>query len=101
MVSMVSIPSCGISDAWLVFRDTGAAWEPVLEDALKGRFSLDPIGSDIREAHERPPNPATPGSRSPSSKRTRIWHWDGSQFRRDRLEDDAPDQTGPARLQHS
>ena len=77
MVSMVSIPSCGISDAWLVFRDTGTAWEPVLK-VPEGALSLDPVGSDIRETRGvlQPGDPHC----FPSAKRTRIWHWNGSQF---------------------
>ena len=77
MVSMVSIPSCGISVAWLVFRDTGTAWEPVLK-VPEGALSLDPVGSDIRETR----GVLAPGDPEcfPSSHRSRVWHWNGSVF---------------------
>jgi hypothetical protein len=77
MVASLSIPTCGRTAGWVVFRRTGATWQLVME--RNNGADLDAAGTGIREtmfvlrpgdAHCFP----TGGTRS------RIWRWNGTRF---------------------
>jgi hypothetical protein len=76
MVLSLSIPSCGGSAGWLVFRSVGGRWRQVL-DVNHGAW-LDPSGRRIREWQ----GVLAPSDAHcfPSSARTRLWHWTGARL---------------------
>jgi hypothetical protein len=77
MVVSLTIPSCGRTAGWVVFRFAGNAWQLVL--TRNNGADLAAVGSDIQEtmfvlrpgdAHCFP----TGGTRA------RTWHWNGERF---------------------
>jgi hypothetical protein len=77
MVASLSIPSCGRTAGWVVFRRAGGTWQLAL--SRTNGADLDVVGSGVREtmfvlragdAHCFP----TGGTRS------RIWRWNGTRF---------------------
>jgi hypothetical protein len=74
----LTIPSCGISGDWVVFRRQGGSWLYVFESG-DGVVGLQAVGRDIKETQNvlRPSDPhcfPTGGSRS------QVWHWNGTRF---------------------
>jgi hypothetical protein len=76
MVVSLSIPSCGISGGWVVYRSVGGSWKkvPSRRTPFQGAL-LVPAGSRIREWQGvlKP----TDAHCFPSSARVRVWHWNG------------------------
>ncbi len=77
MAASISIPSCGRTGDWLVFRYQSGSWQRVFESHNGAELAA--VGSDIKEtqnvlrasdAHCFP----TGGTRA------RVWHWNGSRF---------------------
>lgn len=76
MVVSLSIPSCGLTGGWLVYRSVGGAWRKVPSGATPHHGGLlVPAGSRIREWQGvlKP----TDAHCFPSSARVRVWHWNG------------------------
>jgi hypothetical protein len=73
MVASLSIPSCGVSSGWVVFRSVGGAWRRAFE-TNHGAF-LAAAGARIRETQ----GVLARGDAHcfPSSYRSRLWHWNG------------------------
>ena len=77
MVASLSIPSCGRTGGWVVFRRTATDWQPIL--ARNNGAELAGVGSGIRETMWV----LRPGDAHcfPSGgTRSRVWRWNGARF---------------------
>lgn len=77
MVASLSIPSCGRTGGWVVFRRTAGDWQPVL--TRNNGAELAAVGSGIRETMWV----LRPGDAHcfPSGgTRSRVWRWNGGRF---------------------
>ena len=77
MVASITIPSCGHTGDWVVFRHEGAKWRLVFQSHNGAELAA--VGTDIKETQQvlRPSDAhcfPTGGTRS------RVWHWNGSRF---------------------
>ena len=77
MVFSLSIPSCGRTGGWVVFKRVGPAWRLVFES--DGGADLAAVGSGIRETQ----NVLRPGDAHcfpTGGTRSRTWRWNGTRF---------------------
>ena len=77
MVASVSIPSCGRTGNWLVFRYERGDWRRVFES--HNGADLAAVGSDIRET-QNVLRPSDAHCFPTGGTRSRVWHWNGSRF---------------------
>jgi hypothetical protein len=77
MVASITIPSCGRTGDWVVFRHEGGKWQLVFRS--RNGADLAAVGTGIKETQQvlRPSDAhcfPTGGTRS------RVWRWNGSRF---------------------
>lgn len=77
MVASVSIPSCGRTIDWLVFRYQDGGWRRVFES--HNGADLAAVGSDIKET-QNVLRPSDAHCFPTGGTRSRVWHWNGSRF---------------------
>lgn len=77
MAASISIPSCGRTGDWLVFRYEGAKWRRVFES--HNGADLIAVGSDIKET-QNVLRPSDAHCFPTGGTRSRVWHWNGSRF---------------------
>ena len=77
MVASLSIPSCGRTGGWVVFRYAGGTWQPVME--RNNGADLTAVGNDIRES-QFVLRPGEAHCFPTGGTRARTWHWNGSRF---------------------
>jgi hypothetical protein len=77
MVASLAIPSCGRTAGWVVFRQSGATWQLVMERS--NGADLDAVGTGIRET-QFVLRPGDAHCVPTGGTRSRTWRWNGERF---------------------
>ena len=77
MVASLTIPSCGRTAGWVVFRRVAGTWQLVL--SRNNGADLDVVGSGIRET-QFVLRPSDSHCFPTGGTRSRIWRWNGTRF---------------------